>query len=176
MFYIRIKRLKLDLNKYYACLALLEDETVKLYEELINQCKEDSVKLLLLNILYETKKHKEILIFISQLKGFIYPPVIEECEKEAGYLLKDSINFTRKLKAEAKEKTLLEILKQLIEFEEAVSEEYLIKIHGEASKLIEDDLTIRKILEYIAEDEERHVNLLKLACSILSKSALKNKE
>ncbi|MEM3151747.1 MAG: hypothetical protein QXK15_04185, partial [Candidatus Bathyarchaeia archaeon] len=68
----------MNLSKYYACLALLEDETNKLYEELINQCKEDSVKLILLNILYETIKHKEVLIFISKLRVAVYPPVINE--------------------------------------------------------------------------------------------------
>ncbi|MEM1588662.1 MAG: ferritin-like domain-containing protein [Candidatus Bathyarchaeia archaeon] len=161
----------MNLSKYYACLALLEDETNKLYEELINQCKEDSVKLILLNILYETIKHKEVLIFISKLRGAVYPPVINECVKEAGYLLKDSLEFIRKLKAQVKEDSLLNILKRLIEFEEGVSEEYLIKIHGEASKFMEDDPIVKKILNYIAKDEERHVKLLKSACRILSKKA-----
>jgi hypothetical protein len=88
-------------SKYYACLALVEDETRKLYEEFVDRCKEETVKLFLLNILYETRKHKDLLFQIANLKNLereFQLPTIEECEKEAGYLIKECLRNIQILK------------------------------------------------------------------------------
>lgn len=155
-------------GKYYACLALLEDETAKLYEKLINRCEKDLAKLLLLNILYETKKHKELLVYIANLKGCVYPPITEECGKEAGSLIKDSLEDVRILKLQFEQsQSIIDVLRHLINFEKSISEEYLIMIHGGVLKHSEDNPAVREVLKYVAEDEERHINLLNLACKLL---------
>jgi rubrerythrin len=157
-------------SKYYACLAIIEDETSKLYEKLVDQCKDETVKLLLLNILYETKKHKELLFQIANLKKEFQLPTIEECEKEAGYLIKECLKNIQTLKMQIEQKhPIINILKKLIEFEDSISEEYLIMLHGEALKNLEEKLHIKEIVKYIAEDEKRHINLLELSCKLLNK-------
>ena len=155
---------------YYACLALLEDETAELYERLAERCSDGRVKLLLLNVLHETKKHGEIFKFICASRGATYPPRLGECEKEAGSLLVGSLRLTRSLKERAERgEPLAATLERLIGFEGDVGEEYLARLHAGASGLVEDDRAAREVLAYVAEDEERHVNLLKLACALLSK-------
>jgi hypothetical protein len=64
---------------------------------------------------------------------------------------------------------IINILKKLIEFEDSISEEYLIMLHGEALKNLEEKLHIKEIVKYIAEDEKRHINLLELSCKLLNK-------
>jgi len=159
-------------SKYYACLALLEDETAKLYEKFIDRCKENLLKLFLLNILYETKKHKELLFQIANLKNKEPQlPDVEECEKEAGYLIKESLEKIQFLKMQIDQDIpIIDVMKKLIDFEESISEEYLITIHGKALKNLESDPIVKEIVKYIADDEKRHIHLLKVSCKILKKA------
>lgn len=154
---------------YYACLALLEDETAELYERLAERCGDERVKLLLLNILHETRKHGEIFRFICASRGAKYPPSLEGCKEEAGSLIEGSLRLTRSVKERVERgEPLAPILELLVKYEGDVGEEYLTRIHAGASTLVEEDRAVREVLAYIAEDEERHVNLLKLACALLS--------
>ncbi|MBS7656145.1 hypothetical protein KEJ50_06610 [Candidatus Bathyarchaeota archaeon] len=158
-------------SKYYACLALLEDETAKLYEKLIDRCEENLLKLFLLNILYETRKHKELLFQIANLKNKrLQLSDVEECGKEAGYLIKESLKNIQFLKMQIEQGgSIIDVMKKLIDFEESVSEEYLIMIHGKVLKRSESDPVVKEIVKYIADDERRHIHLLKLSCKLFKK-------
>ncbi len=153
----------------YSCLALIEDETDQLYEMLVKKAGDRSIELLLNVILQETKGHEEIFKHLALLFDETYPPAIPDCATAMGELFTDSIEFTRNLKDRVQKGIpLLEAMQRLVGYEENVGEEFVTLMHSRLSALDEDDATIKKILEYIAKDEERHVEILKRAIQVAS--------
>jgi len=139
-----------------------------LFDDIVEKVDDPRVELLLVNILEETKKHKKVMEQISRIYGQTYPPQMVECEKAMGRAFKESIESTRSLRESfRKGMPLLKVMENLINYEKAVGEEYLTLLHSRVALLDAKEPAIRKILEYVAADEERHEETLKLAISKL---------
>lgn len=152
----------------FPCLALIEHETSLLYEAMIEKVENPKVKLLLLNILEETKKHREVLKAISETYGQEYPPSVSKCEDVLGKVFRGSIEFTKTLKEDVlKGYPIKAAVEKLIHYEENIGEEYLNQIQSRVTAYMMEDPAIKKILEYINADELRHVDALRQALILL---------
>jgi rubrerythrin len=153
----------------YSCLALIEHETGLLYEAMVEKAEDHRIQLLLNVILQETRGHEEIFKHLARLFDQTYPPAIADCKKVLGTIFTDSIELTRNLKGSVqKGMPLSEAMRKLLRYEGSVGEEYATLMHSRLSALNEEDATIKKILEYIARDEERHEEILKRAIEVAS--------
>ena len=153
----------------FSCLALIERETRLLYEEMVKKAGDRNVELLLNVILQETKGHEEIFKHLARLYDETYPPAISDCQKLMGTILTDSLRLTGNLKEDVhKGMPLSECVRRLVDYEAALGEEYVTLIHSRISAIDEEDATVRKVLEYIAKDEERHGEILKSIIAITS--------
>jgi rubrerythrin len=153
----------------YSCLALIEHETALLYETMVENAGNPSIELLLNVILQETKGHEEIFKHLARLFDQTYPPAIPDCKTVMGKIFADSVEFTRNLKDSVqKGMPLLEAMRKLVGYEESVGEEFVTLMHTRLSACDEEDATIKKILEYIARDEERHEEILNRAIEVAS--------
>jgi len=153
----------------FACLALLEDETCKLFELLIERTEDIQVSLLFDVILQETRKHRELFSHLS--KVFENSAVVDapECGREMGEFFVNSIALIHSVKDEVRRgMPAIEAAKKLISFEEGAGEEYLTEMHANLGSLVEKDMAVKTILDGIAQDEEGHANLLRLVIQISS--------
>jgi len=153
--------------------ALLEDSAAELYEKLVKRCENNQVKLILLEILYETKKHGELLRYIYKMgDGGKTIPSYGKCEEEMGSLFKNSLELITRLRkrVERGAEPIKSIIMDSISFEKGFAEEYSSGIYAKISSLVETAPTIKEVLNHIAEDEERHVKMLQLASKLLSGS------
>ena len=152
---------------FFSCLALIEYETCLLYKATIKKAEDLRVRLLLFNILAETKKHKGVLEQMSNIYGQTFPPKMVDCNKTMGKVFKESIEFTRSLRRKSqKGLPLLELMEKLVDYEKAIGEEYATIIYSQLKILETREAAMKKILEYIVMDEERHVEALRLAIRI----------
>jgi rubrerythrin len=152
---------------FFSCLALIEYETCLLYKAVIKKAEDLRVRLLLFNILAETKKHKGVLEQMSKIYGQTFPPKMVDCNKTMGKVFKESIEFTRSLRRKSqKGLPLLELMEKLVDYEKAIGEEYATIIYSQLKILETKEAAMKKILEYIVMDEERHVEALRLAIRI----------
>jgi rubrerythrin len=153
----------------YSCLALIEHETGLLYEAMVEKAEDRNIELLLTVILHETKGHEEIFKHLARLFDQTYPPAILDCKKVLGTIFTDSLEFTRNLKDSVqKGMPLSEAMRKLVSYEGSVGEEYVTLIHSRLSASDEEDATVKKILEYIARDEERHEEILRRTIEVAS--------
>ena len=153
----------------FACLALLEDETCKLFELLVERANDTQVGLLLDVILQETGKHRELFRHLSKVfeNGAVADP--PGCGREMGEFFVNSLALLHSVKDEVvRGMPAVEAAKRLISFEEGAGEEYLTEMHAKLGSLLEKDLAVKTILEGIAEDEKGHAGLLKLVIQISS--------
>lgn len=124
----------------FPCLALVEYETSLLYEAMIEKVENPKAKLLLLNILEETRKHRKILEAISEAYGQGYPPSLSECEDVLGKLFKESIEFTRTLREKVlRGSSIKAVVERLIRYEENIGEEYLNQIQSRVTAYVIED-------------------------------------
>jgi len=63
---------------------------------------------------------------------------------------------------------LSEAMQKLVSYEGSVGEEYATLTHSRLSASDKEDATGKKILEYIARDEERHEEILRRAIEVAS--------
>ncbi|MGA2240001.1 MAG: ferritin-like domain-containing protein [Candidatus Bathyarchaeia archaeon] len=153
----------------YSCLALIEHETDLLYEAMVEKAEDRKIQLLLDVILQETKGHHEIFKHLARLFDQTYPPAIPDCKKVLGTIFTDSLELTRNLKDSVQNgMPLSEAMRKLVSYEGSVGEEYTTLIHSRLSASDEEDVTVKKILEYIARDEERHEEILRRAIEVAS--------
>jgi len=153
----------------YSCFALIEHETAILYEAMVAKAEDHNAALLLNVILQETKGHEEIFKHLAVLSKQSYPPGIPDCKRLMGSIFVDSLEFTRNLSGSLQKGIgSLEAMRGLVRHEASVSEEYVTMIHSRVNASEEENATVKKILEYIAADEERHVEILKRAIALSS--------
>jgi rubrerythrin len=149
-------------------LALIEHETSLLYEEILGRMDDPRARILLLNVLEETKKHKLVLENLSRIHSQAYPPELVQCDKVMGKAFKESMEFTKSLRDSIhKGISPLDAMKKLVAYEEAIGEEMLTQMHSRVKLIDEKDPVVKMILGYIAADEERHEETLKLVISLL---------
>jgi len=148
---------------FFSCLAKLEHEMSLLYEAMVEKTEDLAVKPLLIFLLEDTRKHRMICEHISKVKSEPYPVRIDECEKEVGTEFKRSIDYTRSLRDKfQKGMPLLDVVMKLVEYDEFIGEEYLTLLYSRMRFILTKENEIQKILEYIADDEERHKEILEL--------------
>ena len=148
----------------YSCLALIEHETVLLYETMVKKAGSRNVELLLNVILQETKGHEEIFKHLARLFEQTYPPDLSGCTGALGKVFTDSIEVTRSFVDGVQNGVpLSETMKKLVDYEGSVGEEYMSLVGSRLSAFDEEDATIKKVLLFIARDEERHKEILKQA-------------
>ena len=153
----------------YSCLALMEHEISLLYEELVEKAGDSSVGVLLFLVLEDTRKHREVLLRISRVMNQTWPPPEAECERELGESFRWSIDFARSLRESLRQGTpWLEVVRKLTDYEGVIGEEYIALLHSRLGAYGEEDAAIKRILEYIAADEERHQEALRLAANLAS--------
>jgi rubrerythrin len=161
----RLEKVLINLgNSSFACLALLEDETCKLYEVMVEEAKELQTSLLLDVILQETRKHRELLNHLSRVfEDASLSPTETVCEGQLGQFFTQALTVVRSLKDEVlKSMPVAEAAVRLVDFERSASEEYLTELHVGLAATAEANQAVKRILEGIAEDEVRHVQILKL--------------
>ncbi|MCD6564214.1 MAG: hypothetical protein J7K23_09940 [Thermoproteales archaeon] len=152
----------------FLCLAEIEKVTARLYNDLSNKVSDSFVSGILDFISFDSTKHYMILSDLAN----IYKVVIKDKDKNCAYLLGNfylmSIDLVREINDYIREKDsisldeLNKILNKLVSYEGKIGEEYVTEI---VTKLIVDlgelDKGVKRILELINEDENRHVSLLK---------------
>jgi len=153
----------------YSCLAFIEHETALLYETLFEKAEDRSIGLLLNVILHETKGHEEIFKHLARLFDQTYPPAIPDCKTVLGTIFTDSVELTRGPKdGVEKGMPLSEAMRRLLDYEGSVGEEYATLLYSRLTACDQEDATVKKIIEYIAADEERHEEILKRAIEVAS--------
>lgn len=154
----------------FSCLALIEEETSRLYEEIVKKAESPQVEVLLFNILQGTVKHREVLKHIAKAKGQTYPPPVGDCEEKMGKFFKESMEFTRIMADDLRKgMPVINVLKKLAGFEEGIGEEYLTQIHSRIGTRIESDPAVKRVLEEISTDENRHMKDLKKAIEMITR-------
>jgi rubrerythrin len=147
----------------------MEHEISLLYEALVEKAGDSSVGLLLSFVLEDTRKHEEVLQHISRVMNQKWPPPEAECGREMGESFGSSIDFARSLRERVRQRApLLEIMPKLTDYEGMIGEEYMTLVHARLSAYEEKDAAVKRILEYIAADEERHQEALRLAVKLAS--------
>jgi len=153
----------------YSCLAFIEHETALLYETLFEKAEDRSIGLLLNVILHETKGHEEIFKHLARLFDQTYPPAIPDCKTVLGTIFTDSVELTRGPKdGVEKGMPLSEAMRRLLDYEGSVGEKYATLLYSRLTACDQEDATVKKIIEYIAADEERHEEILKRAIEVAS--------
>ena len=153
----------------FSCLARLEDVTYQLYEVLFDKTENTQVRLLLGKIMLETRNHREILEQLSKDYEHDSGSVVD-CAEEMGDLYTTAMESALSMK----EKVLagmpvLDAMRELVQYEDDVGEEYVTQAHARINALNETDLVLKRLLEDIAAEEKVHAEDLKLAIEIASK-------
>lgn len=112
-------------------MTLLEHETSLAYELLVEKCSDPGAKLLLVSLYEDTKKHANIMKFVCQSLGQVYPPPTARCEVEMGQIYKESLSNIRSTKDGLQNgMSLLQALKIVLKDEKVLSEEYVTLLHS----------------------------------------------
>jgi len=151
-------------------MAILEDEACQVYEVLVEKSENQSVALLLDEILQETRTHRELLRHASRMFGEPTSSV-GECEKRMGSLFAHSVEFLRSIKNEVLNgMSVAEAAVKLVKFEEdAANEEDLSLVYTNVTGAVTTDIAMKRILGDIAEDEKDHAAILQVVVEILEK-------
>jgi len=139
------------LDNLYSFLAFYELKTAEVYERILPSIKNGTAKLLISILAMDSRKHSEVF---RQLSGSAIPESAPRADigpvaAEAGRILIEAEGSIGK-------KPSLEILKDLFRYEKLMNEEYLVEIYSKALDLANKDRAVKKVLDSIAEDEERH--------------------
>jgi rubrerythrin len=158
-----MKQTKEYIANYLHCSGILEEKVADAYASFADRTKNPTIKTLLLFIALDSQKHSRILKTLSQ--GITKTePTTEKCQEILGKAWKTSIiqaqqETLKKQKITSKE--LASLIDKMVNFESFVGEEYLTTLHLKTLELIAkdkeiDSISLKKILEWIVEDEERH--------------------
>jgi rubrerythrin len=134
---------------------------------MVDKAENTQIRLLLDEILQQTKTHRELLKHLSRALGNNSTPSTTECESQMGQLFMQSLASASSIKKEvSRGMPILEAARQLLKFEDNVSEEYLTRIHAGIRALSEANPAVKRILADIADDERRHAEILQLMVDI----------
>ncbi len=160
-------KVRKDLMKFLFCCGLVEDYVSRAYRSLASRLDDGLVKVMLDYIADDSMKHSKILIGISKYFG-VSEISLNECEKMIGSTATDIIKDAERASAETDKISLKKLISEfdkLIDLEKYFGEEYFMMIQLKSfTVLLEyeklDVGFIKEILEYISEDERRHVKIL----------------
>jgi len=157
-----------DLSKYLYCSAILEEEVAKAYQKISEKVSDKEVAYLLEYIAKDSFKHavafKALTIHLKHQINY------GDCVKMMGEAWVKAIEEAKRYAARDDEVTLSELKRILQEFESYegyASEEYLTILYTEVVKLLTDHYNIdlqdyKTLVEWIIEDEKRHIQILTL--------------
>ena len=151
------------------CLSKLERETARLYLALHDKCGGEASAILLF-IAMDSSKHSGLL---SQLAGRAGQASKTRCIKLLGKSFEETYNLVRNLRKKIEEKQslgkteLIEILENMTDYEKSIGEEYLMLLYSKTLSLLPQYREEARVLELIAEDEERHVKLVEEALKLI---------
>ena len=170
----------------FNCCSSLEEKTCQLYRKVAERIEHPDIRALLIGIAYDSFKHSKI---VRELGRSILKPEeeVKKCEDGLGELCKAIINFSTEITEtdEFEDEDLTLILKDLVDFEDVLSENYsrflqrrtLQDITEKISELATvDEENLKSIIETIIEDKEKHRETLIAIVYLLAKTELKTKK
>ncbi len=160
----------------FMCLAEIEKVTANLYSRISKKVNDEYISNIFDFISFDSTKH--YMIFKNYARSFGYKK--GDIEKNCSYLLGEfyrmSISLVDEIYESIKNKRriplemLIGIVNELVSYEGKIGEEYVTEI---VTKLMIDignlDKGVKRVLELINEDENRHVSLLKEVLGYLGK-------
>lgn len=162
--------------KFLYCSSVLEEKVAHAYERLAERAENSLVKSLLLYISTDSLKHSIILRAASEEFVKNVGLKIENCEEILGEVWGRLALLAEEMPAKGKieDKDLASLADKMANFESFVGEEYLTTLHLKATSLMANmkkvDLgDLKDILEWIAEDEERHQKIIFMIKDMVSK-------
>jgi len=164
-----------ELAKHAQCYSILKDAVAKAYRRLALLTVVREVKPLLLYISYDSHKHSRVLRQIAKSLSAKAKVDLEACRKHAGEAWRRVFESALAM-ASRKEKVMVEELLSIINdmerIESFADEEHLTSISSRILQLApyggNKELELcRAALELIAEDEERHISILRKIKEIL---------
>jgi rubrerythrin len=155
-----------DLAKYLYCSAIFEEEVAKAYQKVSEKVSEREVAYLLEYIAKDSFKHAAA--FKALAARLTHQTDRCDCGEMLGEAWVKIVEEARRYAAREDEVTLSElktIIKEFERYEGYAAEEYLTTLYTEVLKLLTEKQQIdlqeyKTILEWIVEDEKRHIQIL----------------
>jgi len=165
---------KSDIAQFLFCSSILEEQVYKAYESLADRVTNIQISKLLRSIAADSKKHSLLLEVLSESVEKVNPSEID-----CGKMMGDAWSKLEKLaKAEAYSTTeklnLFELVDNMSTLESYLGEEYLsatqliLTVLSLKESGLEQD-QIKSIIEWIIEDEERHVKIIQAISTTVTK-------
>jgi len=157
-----------DLAKYLYCSAIFEEEVAKAYQKISEKVSDKEVAYLLEYIAKDSFKHATA--FKALTAHLTHQIDCGDCVKMMGEAWAKTIEKAKRYAARENEVTASELKSILQEFESYegyAGEEYLTILYTEVVKLLTNHYNIdlqdsKTLLEWIIEDEKRHIQILTL--------------
>ncbi|MEN3024885.1 MAG: hypothetical protein ABC595_07365 [Candidatus Methanosuratincola petrocarbonis] len=149
------------LESTYSFLAFYEKKTAEVYEKILPSVKDGTARILISILAIDSRKHSEVF---RQLSGKEVPEMAPQAD--VGAVAAEAVKILNEAEGMIGKKPPLEILEGLVRYEKLMNEEYLVEIYSKALDLKQKNGIIKKVLNSIAEDEERHRDFLELALDL----------
>jgi hypothetical protein len=154
------------LLKLIHCCGVLEERVAEAYKHMAERSVDSVLKAVLTYVASDSRKHAETLKSVAAALGAEMSE-LEECRQVAGELWAATMRGVElelmqigKLSRE----DLASMIDSLTDLESVVMEEYLMMLQAEAIKILleakPETSCLKMIIEWIAEDEKRHMQIL----------------
>ena len=160
-----------NIHDLLACASLLEEKTHLLYMALADRVETPLVKSMLLQIVYDSKKHAAIFQGISQSLPK-QKRKTGDCEKKLGEAWRIMNDLSKKIADERRALFSTELTKltgELTLLESSLGEEYYVLVQAETLHHMTKEInalyninlsSVKETLQSVIEDEEHHRELL----------------
>jgi rubrerythrin len=155
-----------DLAKYLYCSAIFEEEVAKAYQKVSEKVSEREVAYLLEYIAKDSFKHAAA--FKALAARLTHQTDRCDCGEMLGEAWVKTVEEAKRYAAREDEVTLSElkgILQEFESYEGYAGEEYLTILYTEVVRLLTNEYNFdledyKTVLEWIIEDEKRHIQIL----------------
>lgn len=173
---------EIDLARFLQCSSILEERVANAYKHLADRVENTTAKSLLQYIIHDTYKHSEVLRDIGNTIARLEATNGEDYERTWGKVWKALVTDSMQelsQKDKITNKDLASHIDAMKNLENHLAEEYLTTLHTKTVKLIaqQHDIDLgncNTILEWIAEDEKRHEQILTMIKNIITKQRKPN--
>lgn len=171
---------KKDVGRLLYCSSVLEEAVAKAYKTLSERVENPLIESMLLAIAYDSHKHSAMLTGLFKSMGE-FEVKKSDCEKLLGQAWKKLVAFSEiatMKEGKVEEAGIISLVDKMIDLENFVGEEYLMRLDLKVIQLIAKDLeadsTILKwILDRIVEEEKAHEEILLMVKDLASKKKKK---